>query len=486
MGMWKFIRRHKWLTTILSIVFIGLPQYIDSVWSLAERISGRGIAMPDIMWAYWITVPLGIAMFSVAIWAIKSDKVQDATKRTDETLIRIHKRTLAHKDKAFGQYRLTHNLKDFLNLHEAIKKAIGKNVELEVVEKGTKRKRLSKNIGRRRTQLDDLSDQVKPTLQIEWSLDTLKKLVNTMDRLAQAPTTTKRYKYKGLDTRINQDKKWNRLLDELQRIKAENNDTIIDRMINEYVDWVCAGNGYILWTDLIREYISPENLPSEYLGSEAYNPYIKVGNTITRLRSKIINRIKELQIEKTASNEGVGAIINVAPVVYNDRAKLEITNTGADATFTATARVVEGVPKPELYTMCWEPVATPQRLIQKGETASILVGEIAKNTVKNDNVELSVFKGGLTLFRLGSSGMESIGATTCEMVEQQKLNQRYPTMAVSLEDKCIIAVTLTATPQLLEPFENHTHYLVIDHEHDHKLLFTQVTEPMIDKEDSLI
>jgi len=28
--------------------------------------------MPDITWGYWVTVPLGLIMFSVAIWAIRS------------------------------------------------------------------------------------------------------------------------------------------------------------------------------------------------------------------------------------------------------------------------------------------------------------------------------------------------------------------------------------------------------------------------------
>ena len=78
-----FINRHKWLVTIFSIVFIGLPQYVDSVLGLAEKISGRQLALPDITWGYWITVPLGIVMFTIAIWAIKSNK--SSGKQSEDT-----------------------------------------------------------------------------------------------------------------------------------------------------------------------------------------------------------------------------------------------------------------------------------------------------------------------------------------------------------------------------------------------------------------
>lgn len=67
-----FVNSHKWLVTIFSIIFVGLPQYVDSLWDLAEKIQGRSITMHNIAWAYWITVPLGLVMFAVAIWAIRT------------------------------------------------------------------------------------------------------------------------------------------------------------------------------------------------------------------------------------------------------------------------------------------------------------------------------------------------------------------------------------------------------------------------------
>ncbi len=103
-----FIRRHKWLVTILSIIFIGLPQYIDSVWSLAEKITGRNIAMPNITWAYWITVPISIIMIGAVIWAVSSKEtikvkkqIIDRNENLTDTLTAMHRRLVElQKDRA--------------------------------------------------------------------------------------------------------------------------------------------------------------------------------------------------------------------------------------------------------------------------------------------------------------------------------------------------------------------------------------------------
>lgn len=73
----NFICTHKWLFwpfIVFDFIIIFLPQWLDSVWSLSEKISGRRLAMPDIAWVYWITIPVGIIMFGIAIWAVKSGK----------------------------------------------------------------------------------------------------------------------------------------------------------------------------------------------------------------------------------------------------------------------------------------------------------------------------------------------------------------------------------------------------------------------------
>jgi hypothetical protein len=92
-----------WLLFFLSILFsiavIDLPQWLDAVWDLAEKISGRTITMHNIQWLFWITIPVGIAMFAISIWAIRSkgpvgiggEKVIKSKKPT-ETLTKMHRR----------------------------------------------------------------------------------------------------------------------------------------------------------------------------------------------------------------------------------------------------------------------------------------------------------------------------------------------------------------------------------------------------------
>ncbi len=61
-----FARKYKLLFGFLSAIIIQLPQYIDSIWSLSERISS-GETM-SIYWLYWITIPLGLGMLALVIW----------------------------------------------------------------------------------------------------------------------------------------------------------------------------------------------------------------------------------------------------------------------------------------------------------------------------------------------------------------------------------------------------------------------------------
>jgi len=57
----------------MTCLVIFLPQWLDSVWSLAERIRGSPITIPQLAISlYWITVPVGLVMFGIAIWAIRS------------------------------------------------------------------------------------------------------------------------------------------------------------------------------------------------------------------------------------------------------------------------------------------------------------------------------------------------------------------------------------------------------------------------------
>lgn len=271
-------------------------------WSLQVVLVlvGFGIDLiPEVKtWAY--SIALWIAAFiwlivTVILWAKSRRKisaVQQPQKRdgvlvkAETILIQIHKRMLELKDKAARQYYLKHSFKEFLGLLNAL---MGKNTGLEDIRKNLRGKKLSKNREKKRLQIDNLLDQVKPTLSTDWSLDALVKFVNKFNRLAQSPDK----RYEGLDILRDKDKRWAKLFGELQNLKTEFNDVLLNKMIDDYIDWSYGCSSLSLLSDLIR-YIAVDNLPTELLESDAYNPSIKIENLMTQLRSEITNRIKEL------------------------------------------------------------------------------------------------------------------------------------------------------------------------------------------------
>ena len=69
MGMFNTVlRKHKIPFAITSAVFIGLPEYIDALWSLYERIAGMGGAGLNIAWLYVISTPVGLGMLGYIIY----------------------------------------------------------------------------------------------------------------------------------------------------------------------------------------------------------------------------------------------------------------------------------------------------------------------------------------------------------------------------------------------------------------------------------
>lgn len=102
----NLIQRHKWLLFVfipIDLIIIFLPQWLDAVWGLAEKIKGEPIAMPhpNISW-YFITIPVGLIMFGIAIWAVRSKRTIEKgsnnlnnnltiTASPMGTYIRVHK-----------------------------------------------------------------------------------------------------------------------------------------------------------------------------------------------------------------------------------------------------------------------------------------------------------------------------------------------------------------------------------------------------------
>jgi hypothetical protein len=222
------------------------------------------------------------------------------------------------KDKAARQYYLKHSFKEFLDLLNDVMGATGKNTGLKDIRKGLSGKKLSKNRGKKRRQIDNLLDQVKPTLSMDWSLDALVKFVNKFNRLAQ--TSDKRYE--GLDTLRDKDKRWAKLFGELQNVKIEFNDALLNKMIDDYIDWSYGCSGLSLLSDLFR-HIPTEILPTEYLESEAFRPSIEVENTMTKLRGDIISRIKELQ-DMGSEAQHSGQTNGITVITHPPRLVIEI------------------------------------------------------------------------------------------------------------------------------------------------------------------
>lgn len=64
----EFIRKRKVLLAILSFLLIWLPQYVDTIWSLLERIQQVNEIPFNINWLYIITAPIGLTMLGIIVW----------------------------------------------------------------------------------------------------------------------------------------------------------------------------------------------------------------------------------------------------------------------------------------------------------------------------------------------------------------------------------------------------------------------------------
>jgi hypothetical protein len=80
-----FVKKHQILFSVLSFVFIQLPPYIESVWSLIEHFNtttstASGTNAMNLSWLYWVTVPVGLVLFGVVIWLSNKTVLTDIEK----------------------------------------------------------------------------------------------------------------------------------------------------------------------------------------------------------------------------------------------------------------------------------------------------------------------------------------------------------------------------------------------------------------------
>ncbi len=149
--------------------------------------------------------------------------------------------------------------------------------------------------------------------------------------------------------------------------------------------------------------------------------------------------------------------IKVTPEVHNGRALLEVHNSGAEADFTATARVIASLPEPELYTLAWEPTSKPTSHIDSGNTASILVGEIAKQDYETLDIMTAYLKGEVVLSKIGELGSQIFPVISGETIVERK-DDRTEVSSRPI-DKHIVEITITSTPKLKRGYGTHRYII---------------------------
>lgn len=299
-------------------------------------LTSGGLPVPSpIPVFYWVGIGLmclGIVTILVGLLRKTEETAVHQERFTTKNIVRvltkIHKRMLKLKDKASKQYRLEHDGKQFLALHQELMVAMDKDNKLQELQESYKGKKLSKVQIKRRKQIDSLHETTQGIVPIDVSLDGLVQFIDTFNRLAQSPNK----QFQALDILRGKDKGWNKLFTTLQDIKIEYGDATLNTMIDDYVRWSYGGSGLILHTDLLRWYIPPQCIQSQFLGSPAYNPSIEIENKITWLREKIVGRVKELKAMDNKDDKTVIKDTKIKlDVEKSDKARgLEIIDTPTD------------------------------------------------------------------------------------------------------------------------------------------------------------
>jgi hypothetical protein len=95
----SFIRKYKVPLSLASFVFIGIPTYIDTLWSLTERISNMNEAGFNVAWLYAVTIPIGLAMFIFIIWQSRKPlENSDAAWQVYDELVNAFRELVFAKD----------------------------------------------------------------------------------------------------------------------------------------------------------------------------------------------------------------------------------------------------------------------------------------------------------------------------------------------------------------------------------------------------
>jgi hypothetical protein len=221
----------------------------------------------------------------------------------------------------------------------------------------------------------------------------------------------------------------------------------------------------ILYQVLVPVFVGVIGLGVLYLVSLIKAPYLQCNEARTLLK------------QSTKLAEKTSPRIIVTHHIHNDRAILEVNNIGAEAQFTAKGRILEADIDPELFTMYWESNKENTCHIDAGGKATILVSGISKIVDETRNL----YKNGLMLYKMGTSGEQVFGARSLE----KRLNfiQTYG-IKVPEDDKyiyinkCIVEIEITSSPPLSEPFGSKRYQLEVKHENEYldRFLFNSINE----------
>ncbi len=154
--------------------------------------------------------------------------------------------------------------------------------------------------------------------------------------------------------------------------------------------------------------------------------------------------------------------------VYDNCAILGVKNLGGNASFIARVKVIDKIPQPGPYYMCWDSLTGIECPINKDGDASIEVARISYERKTYGDQYERVF----VLFKIGDSGKEKLYLSSPEVNEQWQLSKRYPTMRMQIpEEEFTIEVSITSKPSPIKAFRPRRYLLKINHGNKDELIF---------------
>lgn len=221
----------------------------------------------------------------------------------------IEKRDLQLKDDAVKQYKSLFSLKEFMTLLNAIASTDAGYVKF--MGMGVKDEELKQDKIQKRHQIDNLFGKLYPAMK-KMTFEGIVAYGNKLDTFPKMQNN----RYKGIKTRRGKDRQWKKLFTILSNVKAEYPnifaENTLDSMINDYTNMSFGGSSICFAVELVNWYIPIDVLPTAYIDTGAYAPYVEMQNRMVKLREDITNKIIELatksdEEQKMMSKDNAGS-----------------------------------------------------------------------------------------------------------------------------------------------------------------------------------